>query len=270
MSQNPEQTSTKDARGRETVTLTAYRSLSTFPLSVRAKVVNSNKRRLACALTSIFLLYACSSPEFGPGNPDYPALNPNAGKAIPITGRAPADWVVTMVAIFQPAPDRINDPVTGVADCARSGGPGANLGYRVEVNLPLVRTGPTFVSSVSVDRFEAGRCGWHFTGLDAHIQRSNGTPFSYGGVSLGLSDPGPSTEPVHPAEPYQIDLWCYDVASMGGLDCSLATWNESTPLQYIPAQKRGNLQIRAFAPSTPGISVDIHDLETEAKAYHTG
>jgi hypothetical protein len=79
------------------------------------------------------------------GDRDYSAVNPEARPAIPIYGKAPADWTVRLYIYYTTKAMYDKNSPGEICQYDASGGlEGAMQPYSVEEELPVTRQGETF------------------------------------------------------------------------------------------------------------------------------
>lgn len=120
--------------------------------------MHHNFMRRILLLLSIALYAACGSPDQLPsevkrGSPEYPVDNPHPTHFVEFTAAIPATLSVSFVAGYSAS-----------AACQKTVGLGVYAPYTISVPIEL-QGGPTPHGVVTVDRYLAGQCDWHFEGI---------------------------------------------------------------------------------------------------------
>lgn len=220
----------------------------------------------------IVCLTACGNVE--PGDRNYPALDPNAHENISVTGLIPEKWGLHIRVTYYPREGGIQNPITGGLVCGWSVGLGASRPYHVDFELPVVRSGNTFATTIPVDRYRPGHCGWHLSDL-AFTVAKNGEAPTNGMLAQAASDLVRSNSPEGEGNRHtQRDLWCWDNPleqrdwiNGAKLNCELAESGDISPMKYIPAAKRGYTRSLPLKVGIPNLSFIFHDLDAEAVNY---
>jgi hypothetical protein len=143
--------------------------------------------------------------------PNYPQRNPNPARVVSITGTIPPDLQIKFLAHYGAS------RIEGHESCYRNIALGPTFPLHLVEPLDDVRTASAFKISVSVDKYQPGKCGWtlDFVGYqlldkDPAVDRDEG--FETGGEAIvyfsrpdNLPPAGNSPNSWHG----RVDLWCY-------------------------------------------------------------
>jgi hypothetical protein len=218
-------------------------------------------------LAFVFLALAFHTTAFGdnvrPGDRDYPDLNTNAHIDVPVSGRVPAGWDLRLFTTYYAKDNAMTGATIGGLGCGR---------IFVEYKLHVVRDGDTFTTTIPMDRYQEGRCGWHVTTVRYTVVKRSGDPETGGRLAVTPQDIIQTYPPTDATDHRnQVDLWCWDDPSepkywINGirLDCENAKDAVMSPMKYIPAAKRGDNRAVYFLPDTKNLSFIFHDLDAEA------
>jgi len=211
-----------------------------------------------------------SSRNVRRGDRDYPAVNPEARQAIPIHGKAPADWTVRLYVYYTTKTMYDKNSPGEICQYDASGGlEGAMQPYSVEEQLPVTRQGDTFAATLLFDHFEPGRCGWHVSDLEYNTRRNDGNP-----PTSGILADSPRNHPGSPDNGDRMDLWCWEGPVPIGManskfDCTFAPFSNISPMKFIPLSERGNIRPLLILPTTRSLIFIFHDLDAEAAALQS-
>jgi hypothetical protein len=136
---------------------------------------------------------AADSKELAPGDAKYPVETANPTHVIP--------FIVTRLGLSN---YKFNAEYgSDVNLCGHEIAPGGYFSYTISIPIEMAPTldGP-FRGSITIDKFQPGKCGWKFKGMG--YTRPDGV-----GNALGTFKVKPTSWPP-PATPH-IDMWCYRV-----------------------------------------------------------
>jgi hypothetical protein len=224
----------------------------------------------AAALLLLPLTVMASGRNVQRGDRDYPAVNPEARQAIPIHGKAPANWTVRLYVYYTTKAMFDKNSPGEICQYDSSGGlEGAMQPYSVDEELPVTRQGDAFTATLFFDHFKPGRCGWHVSDLGYSIRRNDGNP-----PTSGILAGSPRNHPGSPDNGDRMDLWCWEAPVPIGIanskfDCTFAPFAKISPIKLIPPSKRGNVRPLLILPTTGSLTFIFHDLDAEAAAFQS-
>jgi hypothetical protein len=142
--------------------------------------------------------------------------------------------------------------------CAYDAGSGTTFPYSATIPIVLQPDGDGYRGTFTVDRFQPGRCGWHFGGVKYFVKGEDDH-----GSTLAIYD----DRPVQVAD-FHLDVWCVKSSKVPSSSPTEACSNLGLLRGFfspdfvlsIPAGERGD------APATIGdqaksLSVRFHDID---------
>jgi hypothetical protein len=225
--------------------------------------------------------YGTPSVMVGRGDRQFPVINPSPTRQLEISGTLPLTVPVKdLLAIY--AVDSNSSQNSPEACTRRQDFMPKNDTSRYPLvhieHIPMVRTGETYRSSVAIDRFNPGLCGWH---LDAvtylpDIKGYTEKDFAYYRISLPhvelLTQPQ-NREPANrsDARGARADVWCWKVTNheynpflpvrCGNIKDAL-TWPGQHAGAAISVAERASTGIAFAGPDSSSVEFNFHDFDS--------
>ncbi len=209
----------------------------------------------------------CSTSNIQIGDSDYPVNNANPKKILSIKGDIPSTLDVKLIAHYSPKDGGIYNPTTGGLVCGYMVGLGAYAPYMVDVPLHISRNGTTYVSSIPIDQFQEGRCGWHLFSLTYSVSKDKlATRASYN-MDLLRALVDQSSGNYHGGEnnPNKLYKWCFASSNdvdKTYLDCEPSIDNKL--FEFVPDEKKNFYSQSIIDLETQAVEINFYDLDAMA------
>lgn len=223
--------------------------------------------RKACATLLLLALLAsgCASaqavPVPDPTAPNTLPVNPNAHEQIRISGVMPHTLAIRLFATYESTTPDTKNPcgrwLKGAADSVPLG---------VTIPLDVAQHGGSYEATALVDKFEPGKCGWHFYGIS----------FTVNGVGSG--DFVAQFVDRVPEGDKHVKRWCGNNVSRfrQGVACLAPRWafNPPTPsvdprlavlARLIAEDQRGSTGNALVPRTTTSLFIDFYDIDALVK-----
>jgi hypothetical protein len=240
-------------------------SMSSLPRDA-GRWKNLNIVVLFLLLSTMPLLGSCDSSRTAnvkPGDVDYPIENPYPKRVVQFTAVIPTTLKVTLRVGYSASASEGGSPGNGTA-CVHEVGYAVTSPYSVAFPLKLTGTEGSYRGTFSVDRFQWGRCGWHFVG-----------------VWYAVENQGPrEDELVTYADRFgtvsdnQLDVWCVKAPKLDPKFpevCSrlsmLKGFISPDFENSIPENARGNSTPAVIGNNTQSITIQFHDIDSAASNH---
>lgn len=133
--------------------------------------------RFTCALSismaALLSASGCTTARVGgpltPTDSDYPSENRSAARNVRVQGSIPRSLDLKLDAAYMAVRRTgCTETPTFIAGAVS----GATFPMTIRVPMEIARVGSAYTADFAVDRFHAGRCGWHFFGVIAEVSKA--------------------------------------------------------------------------------------------------
>ena len=230
--------------------------------AIRRQCVSRNGYVTSFLLGSLATGSGCAhEPASDPAAPTTPSVNVGAHQQVTISGVMPNTFAVCLFATYESTTPDTKNP------CGRwLRGAGDSVPLGVTIPLDVAQRGGSYEATALVDKFEPGKCGWHFYGIS----------FTVNGVGSG--DFVAQFVDRVPEGDKHVKRWCGNNVSRfrQGVACLAPRWalNPPTPsvdprlavlARLIPEDQRGSTGDALVPLTTTSFLIDFYDIDALVK-----
>jgi hypothetical protein len=201
--------------------------------------------------------WAEAAPVPDPTAPTNLSVNGEAHQQVTISGVMPTTFTIRLFATYESTTPDTKNP------CGRwLKGAAASVPLGVTIPLEVTQHDGLYEAAALVDKFEPGKCGWHFYGIS----------FTVNGVGNG--DFVAQFVDRVPEGDKHVKRWCGNNVSRfrQGVACLAPRWalNPPTPsvdprlavlARLIPVDQRGSMGDALVPRTTTALLIDFYDID---------
>jgi hypothetical protein len=202
-------------------------------------------------------------PVPDPTAPNTLPVNPNAHAQIRISGGMPHTLAIRLFATYLSTTPLSKNPC---GEWVKGGD--FSIPLAVTIPLEVARSGDAYEAMVLADKFDLGKCGWHFYGISYTV---NGA--GPGGYAAEFVDHARDTD-------HRVKLWCGNNVRpfKAGVYCMAPRFAFTTPsrswgqdprqavlARLIPEDQRGSSGDAVVPRATTSLLIDFYDIDALVK-----
>jgi hypothetical protein len=224
--------------------------------------------------------YGTPSVMVSKGDRQFPVSNPSSTKLLEISGTLPRTVPVKdLIAIYTAdanSAQKSSETCTRRQDFMPKNDTSRYPLVHIE-HIPMVRTGEAYRSSVAIDRFNPGFCGWHLNAVTylLDVRGYSEKNFAYWRISLPHVELLTQPQDGEPSNRLAVhrgraDVWCWKVTNheynpflpvrCGDIKDALR-WPRQHVTAAISVAERDSAGIAYAGPDSSSVELNFHDVD---------